>query len=177
MGLVCNWLCVHHFCSIMLEGKISTFVALSIVFAMIFPIGEYNWIYASPLQCCCLIKWKVEYLDPFEKKKACDFVFLHDINPFEIWKWSQWIFYFLLLLFFFSVVWSFGNLPFGFRILCWVCPRIGPVIVELGSCCFFLDPNIRNLITVIFFHLNRLILEMKFCLELLVCLCVDYLFL
>ena len=96
MGLVCNWLCVHHFCSIMLEGKISTFVALSIVFATIFPIGEYNWIYASPLQCCCVIKWKVEYLDPFsflerfpsvwayKKKKARDIVFLHHINPFEI---------------------------------------------------------------------------------------------
>ena len=136
MGLVCNWLlCVHNFYSIMPKGKISTFVVLSIVIATIFSIGEYNWIYASPLQCCCVIKWKVEYLDPFEKKnkKARDFVFLHHINPFEIWKWSQWIFF---LIYFFLVVWSFGNLPFGFQILCWVCPRIGPIIVELGSCYF-----------------------------------------
>ena len=84
MGLVCNWLCVHHFCSIMLEGKINIFVALSIIFATIFPIGECNWKDASPLQSCCVIKWKVEYLDPFEKKKARDFVFFHHINPFEI---------------------------------------------------------------------------------------------
>ena len=68
MGLVCNWLCVHHFRSIMPKGKISTFVVLSMVFATIFSIGEYNWIDASPLQCWCVIKWKVEYLDPFEKK-------------------------------------------------------------------------------------------------------------
>ena len=148
MGLVCNWLCVHHFCSIMLEGKISTFVALSIVFAMIFPIGEYNWIYASPLQCCCVIKWKVEYLDPFSFLERFPSVWAYKKNghvisffftTLTLLKSENGVNDFIIIIFF-SVVCSFWNLPFGFRILCWVCPRIGPIIVEFCSCWFFWIP-------------------------------------
>ena len=122
MGLVCNWLCVHHFCSIMLEGKISTFVVLSIVFATIFSIGEYNWIYASLLQCCCVIKWKVEYLDPFEKKKKRH-VILFFFTKLTLLKSENGVNVFFF--FFFPVVWSFGNLPFGFPILYWVALELG----------------------------------------------------
>ena len=80
-----------------------------------------------------LVRYQMEsrIFGPFWKKMTRDFVFLHHINPFEIWKWSQWFF------FSFPIVWNFGNLPFGFWNLCWVCPRIGPVIVELGSLFFF----------------------------------------
>ena len=61
--------------------------------------------------------------------------------------------------------WKFASFYLFILILCWVCPGSGGLFI-------FLNPNIRNLKFITFcFHLNNLILEMKFCPEYLMIVC------
>ena len=98
-----DWLCVHHFCLIMLEGKISTFVALFMVFTSTIFMGEYN-------RCVPLI-WAL--------------FFFHYINHFEIWNgandffqlyyWWSLRLWWILLSQLISMLWKFCLFVFKFQ--------------------------------------------------------------
>ena len=69
MGLVCNWLCVHHFYSIMSEGKISTFVVLSSICYNIFHrIIQLNRCIPTSVLLCNQMESGI--FGPFWKKKG-----------------------------------------------------------------------------------------------------------